>query len=359
MSDLVKNKEYKKWLCYLKSTIKQRQLKAALSVNAELILLYWELGRQIVEKQEEAKWGSGLIDSVSMDLRLEFPDVSGFSKSNLYSMKSFYQAFSESDVIFHQLGGKLKTPDDLPEIIKNYCVKLPWRHIVLILQKVKDKKEAAFYFAETIKNNWSRNVLGIQIEVKLYERQGKVISNFENVLPAFEADLLKETLKNPYNFDFLALGKQALEKEIENGLIANMSKFLIELGKGFAFLGQQYRIEVGTKEYFMDLLFYHTKLHCYVVFELKAGGFEPEYVGKLNFYLSAVDSYIKSEIDNPTIGILLCKNKDSFEVEFALRDVKKPIGVSEFSFNELPLEIQREMPTVEELEGELFRDDSN
>jgi predicted nuclease of restriction endonuclease-like (RecB) superfamily len=358
MSDLLKKTEYKSWLSYLKSTIKQRQMKAVLSVNSELILLYWELGRQIVEKQEEAKWGSGLIDRVSRDLRLEFPDVSGFSKSNLYSMKAFYLAFSQSEVIFHQLGGKLKPSDALPEIVEKYCVKLPWRHIVMILQKVKDTKEAEFYFIETIKNNWSRNVLGIQIEVKLFERQGKVISNFENVLPVFEADLLKESLKNPYNFDFLALGKNALEREIENGLIANMSKFLIELGKGFAFLGQQYKIEVGAKEYFMDLLFYHTKLHCYVVFELKAGEFEPEYVGKLNFYLSAVDSYIKSEKDNPTIGILLCKNKDTFEVEFALRDVKKPIGVSEFSFNELPLEIQREMPTVEELEGELFKDDA-
>jgi predicted nuclease of restriction endonuclease-like (RecB) superfamily len=203
MSDLLKNTEYKSWLSYLKSTIKQRQLKAVLSVNSELILLYWELGRQIVEKQEEAKWGSRLIDSVSRDLRLEFPDVSGFSKSNLYSMKAFYLAFSQSEVIFHQLGGKLKPSDVLPEIVEKYCVKLPWRHIVLILQKVKDTKEAEFYFIETIKNNWSRNVLGIQIEVKLFERQGKVISNFENVLPVFEADLLKESLKNPYNLIFL------------------------------------------------------------------------------------------------------------------------------------------------------------
>ena len=268
-------------------------------------------------------------------------------------------AFFQSDPIFHQLGGKLQPSDTLPEMVVNYCVKLPWRHIVLVLQKVKDTKEAEFYFIETLKNNWSRNVLGIQIEAKLYERQGKVISNFENVLPLFEADLLKETLKNPYNFDFLTLGKNALEREIENGLISNMSKFLIELGKGFAFLGQQYKLEVGAKEYVMDLLFYHTKLHCYVVIELKAGEFEPEYVGKLNFYLSAVDSCLKSERDNATIGILLCKNKDTFEVEFALRDVKKPIGVSEFSFNELPLEIQREMPTVEELESELFKEENS
>jgi predicted nuclease of restriction endonuclease-like (RecB) superfamily len=359
MSDLLKNTEYKSWLSVLKSTIRQRQMKAVLSVNSELILMYWELGKQIVEKQVNAQWGSGLIDSVSRDLRLEFPDVSGFSKSNLYSMKAFYLAFFQSDAIFHQLGGKLQPSDTLPEMVVNYCVKLPWRHIVLVLQKVKDTKEAEFYFIETLKNNWSRNVLGIQIEVKLYERQGKVISNFENVLPLFEADLLKETLKNPYNFDFLTLGKNALEREIENGLISNMSKFLIELGKGFAFLGQQYKLEVGAKEYVMDLLFYHTKLHCYVVIELKAGEFEPEYVGKLNFYLSAVDSCLKSERDNATIGILLCKNKDTFEVEFALRDVKKPIGVSEFSFNELPLEIQREMPTVEELESELFKEENS
>jgi predicted nuclease of restriction endonuclease-like (RecB) superfamily len=359
MSDLLKNTDYKNWLVDLKSTIQQRQIKAALAVNSELILLYWELGKQIAQKQENTKWGTGLIEQISKDLRIAFPDVNGFSKSNLYSIKIFYLTYSQYDTILHQVGGKLEVNKNLPEIVTHYCINIPWRHIVLVLQKVKNIKETEFYFQETIKNNWSRNVLNIHIQSKLYERQGKAISNFNNVLPLYEADLLNETLKNPYNFDFLTLEKNVLEREIENGLIGNMSKFLIELGKGFAFLGQQYLIEVGTKEYFLDLLFYHTKLHCYVVIELKAGEFEPEYVGKLNFYLSAVDANIKTDKDNPTIGILLCKNKDTFEVEFSLKDINKPIGVSEFSFSELPLDIQIGMPTVEELEHELFKENKD
>ncbi len=359
MIELIKDSDYKNWLIDLKSKIKQSQIKAALSVNAEVILLYWDLGKQIVEKQKTANWGFSVINQLSKDLSEEFKDLKGFSKSNLYSMKQFYETFSVYNEYFHQLGGKIEIQSPIPEIVEIYCCKLPWRHIVLVLQKVKEMEKAIFYFQETIQNNWSRNVLNMQIESKLFERQGKAITNFKNVLPALDADLLNETLKNPYNFDFLTLERNALEKEIEKGLIANITKFIMELGKGFAFIGKQYQIEVNNKAYYLDLLFYHVKLHCYIVIELKVGEFEPEYIGKLNFYLSAVDAILKTDFDNPSIGILLCKNQSKIEVEFALKDINKPIGVSEFSFNELPMEIQREMPSLEELEFELIKQENN
>ncbi len=222
-----------------------------------------------------------------------------------------------------------------------------------MLQKIKQQNEFEFYLNQTIKNNWSRNILQLQLESNLYQRQGKAIHNFNAVLPMPEADLLHETLKNPYNFDFLTLESNALEKDIEKGLVSNITHFILELGKGFAFLGKQYKAAYQNKEYFIDLLFYNVNLHCYVVIELKVGDFMPEYIGKLNFYISLVDATLKKEQDKPTIGILLCKTKEKFEIEFALKDINKPIGVSEYRFNELPTEIKREMPSVEELEHEL------
>ncbi len=347
MSNLFQNSEYKVWLNDLKAKIKNSQIKASLHVNKELILLYYDLGKQIIEKQNHSKWGNGIIDQLSTDLKKSFDDVTGFSKSNLYAMRQFYLVFSN----FHQLGGNLEDKNKLPDIVENQCVYLPWRHLVLILQKVKKQEEIYFYITQTVENNWSRNVLNIQIESDLFYR--KAIHNFKNVLPNIQADLLHETLKNPYNFNFLTLEKNALEKEVEKGLISNITQFILELGKGFAFLGKQYKVEYRAKEYFIDLLFYNVNLHCYVVIELKVGEFQPEHIGKLNFYLTLIDNTLKKEKDAPSIGILLCKNHEKFEVEFALKDVTKPIGVSEFRFNELPLEVQREMPSVEELENEL------
>jgi predicted nuclease of restriction endonuclease-like (RecB) superfamily len=238
-------------------------------------------------------------------------------------------------------------------VVDKYCFNIPWRHLVLFLQKIKNKKEMLFYLKAIVENNWSRNILNVHIESNLYKRQGKAITNFSNTLPMPQADLFKETLKNPYNFDFLTLEKDARERELERGLIANISKFILEMGKGFAFLGEQYQLTINRKDYFLDLLFYHVRLHCYVVIELKIGEFEPEYLGKMNFYLSAVDSLLKTEADNQSIGILLCKNQNVLDVEFALRDINKPIGVSEFSFKELPVKIQNQMPSAEELNNEL------
>jgi predicted nuclease of restriction endonuclease-like (RecB) superfamily len=295
------------------------------------------MGKMIVERQANTNWGDALIQQVAKDLKTEFPAVAGFSRSNLYAMKQFY--------LFYK---------DAPEFVQQLVGQIPWGHHIVILQKTKHIEIAIFYIRAILENNWSRNILVIQIETNLYERQGAAIHNFERTLPAPQSDLARETLKDPYIFDFLTLEKNIQEIDFERQLVAHITQFLLELGKGFAFIGRQYEIKVGKKDYRIDLLFYHTKLHAYIVVELKMGEFQPEYIGKLNFYLSAVDDMLKSGNDQPTIGILLCKNKDKIEVEYALRDIHKPIGVSEFRFNELPDNIKSLMPTVTELENELF-----
>lgn len=337
MATFLLDAEYHNWLKDIKDKIANTQIKAAISVNRELILLYFELGKMIAERQLQTNWGDNLIKQIATDLKKEFPDVAGFSRSNLYAMKQFYLFYKDTPEFVRQVGGQI-----------------PWRHHNVILQKTKSYDEATFYVKETIANNWSRNILTLQIESNLYTRQGSALSNFDNTLPKPQADLAKSLLKDPYIFDFLTLEKSVQELEFERQLVEHIVDFLLELGKGFAFLGRQYEIEVGKKTYKMDLLFYHTKLHAYVVFELKMGEFEPEYIGKLNFYLSAVDDILKTETDQPSIGILLCKSKDKIEVEYALRDINKPIGVSEFRFNELPENIKPLMPTVAELENELL-----
>jgi predicted nuclease of restriction endonuclease-like (RecB) superfamily len=368
MNEIINLSDYRDWLNELKIRIKSSQIKAALSVNKELIALYWDLGRQISEKQQMNGWGSQVVNRLSQDLCSEFTGNTGFSRSNLYAMKQFYEFFHQlggqfeetgTVEIVHQLGGQFQLENSIPEIVEKYCFNIPWRHIVLLLQKIKNKTEMLFYLNATIENNWSRNILNIQIESGLYKRRGKAVTNFFNILPMPQADLLNETLKNPYNFDFMTLDKNVRERELERGLVANISKLLMEMGKGFAFLGEQYQLTINKKDYFLDLLFYHVRLHCYVVVELKIGEFEPEYLGKMNFYLSAVDSLLKTENDNQTIGILLCKNQNSLDVEFALRDINKPIGVSEFSFKELPAKIQDQMPSAEELNNELLNFERN
>jgi len=396
MPDFLIDDAYKNWLTELKGRIQTSQIKAALAVNSALVLLYWELGRQIAEKQETAKWGSGLIERLAADLKMEFPGVAGFSRSNLYSMKQFYlyyaseqsivsplsniqnrlgplqtentlfpevsgktdasivhQAGGQTDsLIVHQVDGQMLSPK-APLIVETLCAKIPWKHNVTILEQCKTTEAVLFYLKETIANNWSRSILEMQIESKLHERQGKAITNFEYTLPKPQSDLARQLLKDPYNFDFLTLEKDVQELELERKLVGNITRFLLELGKGFAYMGRQYPLKVGTKEYRLDLLFYHVRLKCYVVVELKTVAFEPEFVGKLNFYLSAIDGVVKDDSDQSTIGILLCKTKDNLNVEFALKDINKPIGVSEFSFQELPWEIQREIPTVAEFEAQL------
>ena len=378
---LIQNQEYSNWIVSLKSSIKQRQIKAAIAVNSNLIMMYWDLGNQIVERQENAKWGSGFINQLSKDLKSEFPDIKGFSRSNIFAIKKFYlfyrTHFSIQDVDFqlenkeksevvlereivHQVGGQI-TNELIHQLGGQFeeeflkCFLIPWRHNITIIEKVKNPTEAVFYLNLTITNSWSRSVLEYQIETNLFSRQGNTINNFKNTLPAIQGDLARELLKDPYNFEFITLSTQAKEKDLEQKLIQHISQFLLELGKGFAYLGRQFQLKVGSKDYRTDLLFYHTKLKCYIVIELKLKEFEPEFIGKLNFYITAINELVKDEMDSPTIGILLCKTKDNFEVEFALRDINKPIGVSEFNYTQLPENIRESIPSLEEFENELKR----
>lgn len=331
--------EYKNWLVELKNKIRSTQIKAAIAVNSTLILFYWELGKMISEKQ--TAWGSKFLETLSKDLQDEFSEMKGFSVSNLKFCKLFYNYFSIRSQVEN-------------EMAENLIVKLPWGHIKIIITKIKDHTEAEFYTKQTIENNWSRDILDLQIKSNLYQRQGKSITNFKNTLPEPFSDLAIQTLKDPYVFDFLALDVKYRERDVENQLVQHITKFLLELGKGFAFIGQQYHLAIADNDYYIDLLFYHTRLKCYIVVELKNTKFIPEFAGKLNFYLSAVDSLIKQNDDNPTIGILLCKDKNNLEAEFALRDINKPIGISEWSLTEnLPDNLKSSLPTIEEIEQEL------
>jgi len=330
------NITYSDWFKEVKERIRVARIKVALSANSELLAFYWDLGKMMVDISDSAQWGNNWMNDLSKDLRNEFPDMEGFSKTNLYNIRRLYQFYKESE-IFHQLGGKI-----------------PWRHHVEIFTKAQSLAEAHFYIQQTIENGWSRDILALQIKSQLYARQGNAITNFQNTLPEPQTDLATQTIKDPYIFDFLTMSKPYHEKDIENQLIGQIAIFLLELGKGFAFIGRQYHLQVGETDYFIDLLFYHIKLRCYVVIELKNTRFIPEYAGKLNFYLSAVDSIVKSEVDNQTIGILLCRDKNNIETEFALRDINKPIGVSEFQLTEiLPDELKSSLPTIEEIENGL------
>ncbi|MCL1932705.1 MAG: PDDEXK nuclease domain-containing protein [Candidatus Azobacteroides sp.] len=365
------DKDYLNWVSEIKSKIRSTQIRAVLAANATLIEFYYDLGRMIVEKQAQSAWGDKLIQQLSKDLQAEFPEMSGFSRTNLLYCKQFFLYFqisqqtvgqivpqvggqlqntdSQESIIVPQVGGQLSPEDG--EKLRNLVFNIPWGHIKVILGRVKDPQTALFYLQETQKNAWSRDVLALQIKNQLHKRQGKAVTNFSLTLPEPMSDLAQQTLKDPYIFDFLILSKPYREKDIENQLIQHIAKFLLELGKGFAFVGQQYHLEIADSDYYLDLLFYHIQLKCYVVIELKNAKFIPEHAGKLNFYLSAVDTLLKKDDDKPTIGILLCRDKNNIEAEFALRDIHKPMGVSEFELTTvLPEELKSSLPTIEELE---------
>lgn len=331
-------KDYSSWLNELKQKINKARHKTALSINSVLIELYWELGKDISLSESTSSWGSGFIDRLSRDLTLEYPEMKGFSRRNLYAIRQFY--------IFYSVDSSF-----VPQAV----AQIPWGHNRLIISKVKDTEEALFYANSTIENGWSRDDLESQILKNLYGRKGKSITNFGTTLPAKQSKLAVEILKDPYNFDFLGLGDDAQERQVELELMHRITEFMLELGKGFAFVGRQYKLLVSDNEYFIDLLFYHLDLRCYVVIELKSGKFKPEYAGKLNFYLSAIDSQVKRPEDNPTIGIILCKLKDRIEAEYSLRDINKPIGISDYLLTHaIPAEMTNRLPSVEELEEELF-----
>jgi predicted nuclease of restriction endonuclease-like (RecB) superfamily len=327
---------YAEWLTELKSRIHAAQQRAALAVNRELLSLYWRLGRDLLERQAGGSWGSRVIYRVSTDLRAAFPEMKGFSPSNLKYMRTFAEAWP-----------------DFPD--RQQAVgELPWGHNVVLLTKLKQGEQRLAYALAALSHGWSRNVLVHHIELGTVERQGKALTNFEQQLPKPLSDLARESLKDPYRFDFLGLTHEAQERALETALVQHVTQFLLELGAGFAFVGRQVLLNVGGDEFFIDLLFYHLKLHCYVVIEIKAGKFKPEHTGQLSFYLTAVDAQVKAAEDASTIGLLLCKSKNRVVAEYALRDTKKPIGVAEYQLVEsLPKELEASLPSVEQIEREL------
>ena len=324
--------DYRQWLQQLKSQFQHTQQNAVRAVNTEMLKFYWQLGEQIVEQQQNYAWGDGFLKQLSHDLMMEFPEMKGFSKRNLEYIRRWYLFWSKDMSIAQQVVAQLG--------------QIPWGHHTTILDKCKDIEIAKFYLQSSLQYGWSRAVLTHQIESQLWQRQGSSIDNFVNTLPTVQSDLAKQTLKDPYSFDFLSLSPEHNERQLEQGLIENITQFLLELGTGFAYVGKQVPLQVGQRDFYLDLLFYHTKLHCYVVIELKVVEFEPEHIGKLNFYIKAVDEQIKTEYDQPTIGLLLCKSKDHLVAQYALSDVNKPIGVSAY-------ELGKMLPSVEQLENEL------
>ena len=334
--DSIITTEYAEFIETLKTDIQRSQVKAALAVNRELVLLYWRIGNGILAKQKELGWGAKVVEQISRDLKFAFPAMKGFSPRNLKYMRSFADNYADE------------------QFVQQLVAQIPWGHIVRILDKVKDQIEREFYIRKTIENGWSRDVLEIQIGTALHLRQGNAITNFELTMPKPQSDLAQQLLKSPYNFDFLGLTDEANERDIEQAMMGHIRDYLLELGVGFAFVGNQYRLEVGRKEFFIDQLFYHLKLRCYFVLELKAGEFKPEYLGKLNFYLSAVDDLLRNDGDKPSVGLILCRGENQTLVEYALRDLSKPIGVSNYELIKiLPENLRGNLPTIEELEAEL------
>lgn len=354
-SAVYNNPQYANWLFVLKDKVRNARIKAAISVNSELLLFYWELGTDIVQKQAQSNWGDGFLNQLSKDLMAEFPEMKGFSLRNLKYIKQWYLFYSEVSKISQQAVGQigqqavaqLQEPNTL-------ITRIPWGHNIAIISKCKNREEALYYVQSTITCNWSRSVLVHQIESGLYHREGKAITNFSTALPKPQSDLALQTIKDPYVFDFMALSANFNERELENKLVEHITHFLLELGAGFAYIGRQVPLQVGERDFFVDLLFYHTRLHCYVVIELKTTDFEPEHAGKLNFYIKAVDEQLRQKGDEPTIGILLCKSKDKLVAEYALSDIHKPIGISEYQLTQsLPENLKSSLPSIEAIEAEL------
>jgi predicted nuclease of restriction endonuclease-like (RecB) superfamily len=330
---------YAEWLADLKGRIHGAQQRATLAVNRELVLLYWHIGRDILDRQAGQGWGAKVIERLAHDLRTAFPDMKGFSRANLMYMRAFAQAWPDAEIVQQAVG------------------QLPWGHNLVLLTRLKDAQQRLAYAQSALAHGWSRNVLNIHIETRLLERTAQAVTNFDVVLQKPQSDLARESLKDPYRLDFLGLGREAGEREIETALVKHVTEFLLELGAGFAFVGRQMLLEVGGDDFFIDLLFYHLKLRCYVVIELKGGKFKPEHLGQLSFYLTAVDAQVKHPQDGPTIGLLLCKSKNKVVAEYALRNQAQPLGVAEYQLVEsLPQELQTSLPSIEQIERELAGD---
>ncbi len=330
---------YAEWLTELKSRIHNAQQRATLAANRELVLLYWQIGQDILARQAAQGWGAKVIERLAQDLRAAFPDMKGFSPRNLKYMRAFAECWPDA------------------QFVQAVLAQLPWYHQLALLDKLNTETERRWYAAKAIEHNWSRNILVMQMESRLLERSGSAVTNFAISLPKPLSDLARESLKDPYRFDFLGLTDDAQEREIENALVKHVTDFLLELGAGFAFVGRQVLLDVGGDEFFIDLLFYHLKLRCYVVVELKGGKFKPEHLGQLGFYLTAIDRQVKHEQDNPTIGLLLCKSKNKIVAEYALGDKSQPMGIAEYKLlQSLPEELQTSLPSIEQIERELAGD---
>jgi predicted nuclease of restriction endonuclease-like (RecB) superfamily len=368
---------YRDLLSEIKTRVRAGQHRAALSANAEMIAMYWDIGRMIAARQKEEGWGSGVIPRLAADLKNELPEEKGFSETNLKRMVQFCREYPGLDAIGAQSAPQLISPDDHPqegaqsapqissvEIVPQAAAQLPlppeilfglpWFHHVILIQKLKNLPTRLWYAEKALQEGWSRDTLTTQIKNRAHERQGNAITNFDRTLPAPHAAIAQSLLKDPYLFDFLTMEEPFHERELETGLLQHIQKFLLELGRGFAFVGSQYRLEISDRDVYLDLLFYHLHLRCFVVIDLKKGEFKPEYAGKMNFYCSAVDDLLRHEHDAPTIGLILCQTKDRIFAEYALRDIHKPIGLTDYELTRaLPSELASSLPSIEDIENEL------
>jgi predicted nuclease of restriction endonuclease-like (RecB) superfamily len=393
---------YRNLIVDIKSRVRQAQHRAALSANAEMILLYWDIGRMIAARQIAEGWGAGVIPRLATDLKNDLPEEKGFSERNIKRMLRFYQEYSADPSKVPQAVAQLDSTDlkqtpveqgpvvklpantseiganpalqsentsietKMPQpvaqsntifmlpIVQRAIAQLPWGHNILLFEKIKHLPTRLWYARQALEQGWSRDALTAQIKNQAHERQGEAITNFASTLPEAHAGIAQGLLKDPYLFDFLTLEEPFHERELETGLLQHLEKFLLELGRGFAFVGRQYRLEVSDREFYLDLLFYHLHLRCFIVVDLKKGDFKPEYAGKMNFYCSAVDDLLKHKDDAPTIGLILCQTKDRILAEYSLKDINKPIGLADYELTRaLPKELSSSLPSIEDIEGEL------
>lgn len=360
---LMQDDQYKRWITDVSRRFKSSQIKAAIKVNDEMLRFYWSLGRDIVEMKAESRWGTAFFEVLSKDITQIIPDSKGFSPRNLRYMRDYYVLFNSAKEFLPQVVAKSDQTKSLPQLgvksegvsVSDEIFLIPWGHIRTIIDKCKGNRDKAlFYVHKTLENSWSRAVLLNFLDTDLFERQGKAITNFEHTLPEPLSDLAQQITKDPYNFDFLTLTERYEEKELKQALIGNIERFLMELGRGFAYMGREYRLEVGNEERFIDMLFYHTGLHCYVVIEVKVQKFDPADLGQLGFYVSAVNHILKKDGDNPTIGLLVCKTKDDVVAQYTLEGTNLPLGISEYELSKLyPVNFKCSLPTIDEIEGEL------
>lgn len=370
-STAVARSDFAALLADVKGRIQASQMRAVLAVNSELVRLYWDIGRIIAARQQREGWGTAVIPRLALKLKNELPGLKGFSERNIKRMLAFHRDYPDAPAIARQAAAQLpesaevaqpvaqvipspKVPQPVAQLRESLLWSVPWAHHVILMDKVPDLFARCWYMQQALANGWSRNVLALQVEARAHARHGKAVSNFAALLPAPQSDLAQQTLKDPYIFDFLTLTEPFQERELETELVRHLEKFLIELGQGFAFVGRQYRLDVGDEDFYIDLLFYHLRLRAFVVIELKKGKFKPEYAGKLNFYCNVVNDRLKHQADAPTIGLILCQTRDQLLAEYSFAGIDKPIGISTYELTRaLPARLQSALPTVEEIEAEL------